>query len=556
MHHTNEQTRVRWQISCENEFGRLFQGFPPNDIEGIGVLEWIHRSDVPPDKKVTYPRYTVDIRPEKDEIHRTRITCGGDRLDYDGDVTAHTASMETIKCHWNSVLSTPNARYATGDISNMYLMSLLPNAEYVRFKWDMIPPRIREHYKLHTLVQSEYVYAKINRAWYGLKQAGKIAHDDLVSHLEQHGYIKAKWTEGLFFHRSRDISFTLVVDDFGIKYTDPKDLQHLATIMRIKYPFKIDEQAKQYIGITLNWDYEQRELRCSMPGYVQQALKEFEHLPPKQHFTSPSRMPPRTYNQPIQQVYDDDAPPLNQSQQKYIQQVVGKFLYYARAIDNTMLHAMNDIASAMAKGTETTLRAVKHFLNYAASNPDAEIIYRASDMILRLDSDAAYLVCPQARSRAGGYHYLTNTDGTLFNGPIFILAKIIKNVMASAAEAEIAGIFLNAQEAIPIRRTLIELGHPQPPTAITTDNSTANGIINGEFKQKRSKAIDMRFHWIKNRIDQNQLQLTWAPGSTNLGDYPTKHHTGTHHRRVRPIYLHVPTKSPTTLQGCVRLLAP
>ena len=64
-------------------------------------------------------------------------TCGGDRLDYDGDVTAHTASMETIKCHWNSVLSTPNAKYATGDISNMYLMSLLPDAEFVRFRWDM-----------------------------------------------------------------------------------------------------------------------------------------------------------------------------------------------------------------------------------------------------------------------------------------------------------------------------------------------------------------------------------------------------------------------------------
>ena len=104
-----------------------------------------------------------------------------------------------------------------------------------------------------------------------------------------------------------------------------------------------------------------------------------------------------------------------------------------------MLHALSDIASAMHNGTAATMKAVKHFLNYAASNPDAEILYRASDMILRLDSDAAYLVNPQARSRAGGYFYLSNLSGTTFNGPIYILAKIIKNVMASASEAEKIG---------------------------------------------------------------------------------------------------------------------
>ena len=83
-------------------------------------------------------------------------------------------------------------------------------------------------------------------------------------------------------------------------------------------------------------------------------------------------------------------------------------------------------------------------------------------MILRIDSDAAYLVRPEARSRAGGYHYLGSKDGTLFNGPILVLAKIIKNVMASAAEAEVAGIYLNATEAVSERNCLIEMGHPQP----------------------------------------------------------------------------------------------
>jgi hypothetical protein len=112
-------------------------------------------------------------------------------------------------------------------------------------------------------------------------------------------------------------------------------------------------------------------------------------------------------------------------------------------------------------------------------------------MILKIDSDAAYLVRPEAQSRAGGYHYLSSKDGTIFNEPIIVLAKIKKNVMASAAEAEVAGIYLNAQEGVSERNCLIKMGHPQPPTPIQTGNTTARGIVTGTIKQKRSRAIDM-----------------------------------------------------------------
>ena len=244
INHLNPKVQQKWIRSGENEFGRLFRGFQPNDIEGIGVLDWIKRSEVPMGKKVTYPRYTVAVRPEKDEPDRTRITCGGNLLDYFGDVTTHTASMETVKMHWNSVLSTPGAKYCTGDISNMYLMSLLPEAEYVRFQYELIPPRIIEYYNLDELVIDGYVYARINRAWYGLKQGGKIAHDDLVQHLNEHGYVRAGTTEGLFRHVTRDISFTLIVDDFGIKYQCKEDVDHLNKIMGEKYIFKVDFKAK------------------------------------------------------------------------------------------------------------------------------------------------------------------------------------------------------------------------------------------------------------------------------------------------------------------------
>ena len=110
------------------------------------------------------------------------------------------------------------------------------------------------------------------------------------------------------------------------------------------------------------------------------------------------------------------------------------------------------------------------------NNPNANtvIIYRASDMILSVDSNAAYLVAPKSRIRAGGYHYMSNKEGTQFNGLVYVLAKVIKSVMASATKAEVGGLYTNAQDVSPMRTTSEELNHPQPATALRIDNSTSD----------------------------------------------------------------------------------
>ena len=101
---------------------------------------------------------------------------------------------------------------------------------------------------------------------------------------------------------------------------------------------------------------------------------------------------------------------------------------------------------------------------------------------------------------------------------------------------------------------LIEIDHPQPPTPIQVDNSTAVGIANKSIKQKMSKAMDMRFHWMQDRIIQRQFEVFWKPGPTNLGDYHSKHHPVAHHQQVRGTNLYEPSSSYTSLQGCVKSL--
>ena len=166
-------------------------------------------------------------------------------------------------------------------------------------------------------------------------------------------------------------------------------------------------------------------------------------------------------------------------------------------------------------------------------------------MILHIHSYASYLSEPKARSRAGGFFYLSdnidvkkpNAPQPKLNGAVHILSTILNNVVASATEAEVGALFHNAQDACMLRNALEFLGHPQPATPIQTDNSCAEGIANDTVKQKRSKAIDMRFYWIRDRVKQGQFIVHWKAGRDNLADYFTKHFPASHHRRMRPTHL-------------------
>ena len=88
-----------------------------------------------------------------------------------------------------------------------------------------------------------------------------------------------------------------------------------------------------------------------------------------------------------------------------------------------------------------------------------------------------------------------------------------------------------------MRIILEELGHEQPPTPLQTDNSMADGVINGKVQPKRTKAMDMRFHWLRDRECQEQFRFYWRPGRLNYADYWTKHHPAAHHRNMRKEFL-------------------
>jgi hypothetical protein len=235
---------------------------------------------------------------------------------------------------------------------------------------------------------------------------------------------------------------------------------------------------------------------------------------------------------------DDESPLLSKEEMKYVQSVTGTLLYYARAVDTTILTALSSIATEQAKLMQETMKKVRQLLDECATQEEAIITYNASNMILAVHSDAGYCNEKKACSRAGGQFPLSSDEAfPPNNGAILTNATIIKAVMSLAAEAELGAIYLNAREAVHLRQILEEMKHPQPKTPIQTNNTTAEGVINNKIQLKQTKAMDTRFHWLRDREAQGQFRIHWQPGSTNHADYFTKHHSPAHHVNVRAEFL-------------------
>jgi hypothetical protein len=143
-----------------------------------------------------------------------------------------------------------------------------------------------------------------------------------------------------------------------------------------------------------------------MPGYIKKQLLKYEHIMQRiQH--CPYSPEPKKYGAEAQSpLPQDNSQKLTKKEIKQVQKIVGSILYYARAVDMTVLMALSSIASEQTKGSEHTLEKAYQVLDYLASHPDAVVRFQASDMVLNIHSDASYLSEPKARSRACGHFFI------------------------------------------------------------------------------------------------------------------------------------------------------
>jgi hypothetical protein len=206
-----------------------------------------------------------------------------------------------------------------------------------------------------------------------------------------------------------------------------------------------------------------------MPGYIKDALNKFQHPLPKRPQYAPYKWTVAAYGQRIQYApLTGAAPPATTEEITRAQAVVGTLLYNSRAVDPTLLVPLSALASQLSNAKTTTIKAVSHLLDYCSIHPESTIRYFASDMQLKIHSDASYLSEPKDKSRIGGYFYLGNKTTSrvkpLSNGPLLLHTTVLKHVVSSVAEAEFGALFVNAKEGTVARTTLAEMGHNQDAT--------------------------------------------------------------------------------------------
>jgi hypothetical protein len=281
-------------------------------------------------------------------------------------------------------------------------------------------------------------------------------------------------------------------------------------------------------------------MTISMTDFVRKALERYGYDFSKGKRHSPGGYVRPEYGAKQQLVNDDDTPPLGLQDIRLVQSITGTFLWYCRVLDLTGLVSLGQISSQVSHATERTMAQATDLLQYFATYPNASITYHASDMILLIHSDGSYLSEPKAGSRLGVIEYLGSEgdeDKPPTNGLINVVSCRSDVVTSSACETEWAAIYRACKEAIETRQTLADLGFPQKATLVTSDNKCAVGLSNGTLKPKRSKAMDMRFHWINDRVRQGQFNIRWAPGARNYADFVTKLHPAKQHQLLRQLYI-------------------
>jgi hypothetical protein len=161
-----------------------------------------------------------------------------------------------------------------------------------------------------------------------------------------------------------------VVDNFGVQYVGKEHAQHLIDALETDYTVSKDWTGGLYCGITLKWNYSNKHVDLSMPGYIKDALHKFQHPMPKRPQYAPHNWTVPAYGQHIQFApLPDDTPPATAQEFTRAQAIVGTLLYNVRAVDPTLLVPLSAFASQLSTATATTINDVSHLLDYCSTHP-------------------------------------------------------------------------------------------------------------------------------------------------------------------------------------------
>jgi hypothetical protein len=542
-----------WQQSNDKELRKL--------IKDTGTMRATLKTNIPQDRRRDISYYSPQTREKIKEDalqQRVRGTYGGNLQRYSGRTSAKTTELAVSKVQFNKVVSL-NRQFSSIDLTDFYLSEFLPTPEYLSIPLRIFSDAILDELNLRSFIVNGCICFEVVKTMYGLKQSGYLAQQGLIKHLNLHGYTQDQWVPMLFSDSRSDLQFTLTVDDFGIDWDDSAsdaDYDHLKAVLELKYAITEQKVCTKHLGMTLDYDRSAGTLSLSMPGYISQLLEQHTDRPLSFQQTPALYTPVQYGTKGAQQVTVDPTPAATDIAKQQLQSIVGSLLYYARAVDPSLMTAVCALSAQQSNPTEAATAAADRLLGYVAAYPDNQLVYRSSDMQLKFASDASHNSRPKGRSVGGGIIYAGDADNNNINGAIDAFSSVIGVVVMSAYEAEVAALYMTMQRCEWLRQVFSAFGFKQGPTPGVTDNEVAISFAMNTCTLSKSKSIDIRFHWIRDRISQGHFTLSHVPGIDNIADFFTKALSIDDHHRWLPLLVRLLTDRLRTTRSRSRVPTP
>lgn len=248
-------------------------------VTATDTMEFIYKHELPLGAKVTYANFVCDERPLKEEKFRVRLVVGGDKLTYEEDAGSPAASILETKLLINSVISEAKngACFLSINLKDFFLASPMKNLKFMRIPLKYIPDDIIDMYNLQNKIHNDFDYVRIKNGMYGLKQAAILAYEHLIYNFKPYGYTPIPHTLRLWKHESHPITFCLFVGNFGVKYYNKKDVEHLISSLSNNYKHSIYWTGRNFCGMSFDWHCQQGYVDVSIPKYVPKVLEQFNH---------------------------------------------------------------------------------------------------------------------------------------------------------------------------------------------------------------------------------------------------------------------------------------
>lgn len=355
----------------------------------------------------------------------------------------------------------------------------------------------------------EHLVCRLKKSLYGLKQSSRCWSTVFKKYMESNKFKQSTADPCVYIRNAETMIIVAVyVDDLIVIAETEEEMKKVKQSLSAQFKMKDMGKLHYCLGITIEQDSEQKCLWMHQKQYILKMLEKFG-LSEAKPVSTPADLSTK--------LEKDDGVSKEVDSISY-QSMVGSLLYAAMATRPDIAQAVRVVSKFNSKPNQAHLTAVKRIFRYLKGTVSLGVRYQKSgDRVLVGYSDADW---------AGDQDDRHSTTGNLFmmaRGPITWLSKKQGIVALSTTEAEYVALSTATQEAVWLRRLLMDLNaFPNGPTVLMEDNQGAIAIAKNPIAHARTKHIDIRYHYIREAVQERTIELKYCPTNEMLADILTK----------------------------------